>query len=242
MSRIERNARLDPTKLVPISAKAAQGVDFDASAASEEADAREVEKKQEEEEKVRAVQQKLEEKKRAHAAAELEKARQWELEQQAQRERAAADKAERRRLRKQQRLEQQKEEVGGEVAAAAPELEEVWEGMEELLFAQPPTPPGYCTLPAPPSVSYAAAAAPPPPYPSLSLPSATAPFATAVSVEEFLDSLNLGRLLPVFQKEDFDMDGILLLEEGHLNKLGLKLGPKLRILKAVGIMREAVSV
>ena len=53
-------------------------------------------------------------------------------------------------------------------------------------------------------------------------------------ISSWLEGLKLGRLLPIFKDAEFEsMEDILYLTDGDMEKLGVKLGPRRRLARAI---------
>ena len=52
----------------------------------------------------------------------------------------------------------------------------------------------------------------------------------ALSLAQFLDTLNLARFLPLFEAEEVDMAALALCSDADLQSLGVPLGPRKKIL------------
>ena len=62
-----------------------------------------------------------------------------------------------------------------------------------------------------------------------------------MDIAAWLGSLGLERYEPSFRENEIDLDLLPELTETHLVALGLPLGPRLRLLKAIAALREGAS-
>ena len=56
-----------------------------------------------------------------------------------------------------------------------------------------------------------------------------------------LESTGLLDWIPVFNKEQIDLEALMLLSEGDMAKLGLPLGPRKKLLKALHDRKKAID-
>jgi hypothetical protein len=61
-----------------------------------------------------------------------------------------------------------------------------------------------------------------------------------MDIEAWLQDLGLERYVPVFRENEIDAEVLPELTEAHLERLGLPLGPRLKLLKAIAALREGV--
>jgi hypothetical protein len=61
-----------------------------------------------------------------------------------------------------------------------------------------------------------------------------------MDIVDLLRSVGLERYEPAFRAQEIDIDDLPELTETDLEKLGLPLGPRRRLLKAVAALRQAV--
>jgi hypothetical protein len=58
-----------------------------------------------------------------------------------------------------------------------------------------------------------------------------------MTIEQFLQRNGLSHYLPMFQKEEIDLNTLFLLKPAHLAAMGIKMGPRLKILHAIEELR-----
>ena len=61
------------------------------------------------------------------------------------------------------------------------------------------------------------------------------------SIELFLEAAGLSEFIPNFAKEKIDLEALMLLEEIDLEKLGLPLGPRKKLHKAIQDRRDVIE-
>jgi len=64
-------------------------------------------------------------------------------------------------------------------------------------------------------------------------------FDRIIGVEEFLTGLGLGKYAELFAQAEIDLEALALLEEGDLKELGLPIGPRLKLRKAIAQLNAA---
>ena len=62
-----------------------------------------------------------------------------------------------------------------------------------------------------------------------------------VELAQLLESLDLSQYVETFAKSDIDAAALLDLEERHLKELGLSLGHRIRLMKAIADLRAAAG-
>src|SRR4029077_16455041 len=62
-----------------------------------------------------------------------------------------------------------------------------------------------------------------------------------VELARLLESLDLSQYVETFAKSDIDAAALLDLEERHLKELGLSLGHRIRLMKAIAELRAAAG-
>ena len=61
----------------------------------------------------------------------------------------------------------------------------------------------------------------------------------AADIREWLDGNGFGRFADMFEENEIDADALPELTDGHLKELGIALGPRVKLLKAIQQLREA---
>ncbi len=63
----------------------------------------------------------------------------------------------------------------------------------------------------------------------------------AADIREWLNGNGFGRFADMFEENEIDVDALPELTDGHLKELGIALGPRVKLLKALQQLREAGS-